>query len=101
MKKEKISFRIIGETGPLMISWYDGPKGDAVEANNEIGVGFFSTTGELLAVEFDDVNKNADSQFLEFDQLRIDLKVKKGEISYSITKLDLKKTEKKKRKKAA
>lgn len=69
MKKEKISFRVIGDSGPLMISWYDGPKGNAVEAKNEIGVRFFSSTGELLAVEFDDVKEEILVRALRLVQL--------------------------------
>ena len=83
MKREKISFRVIGESGPLSISWYDGPKGDAVEAKNGIGVGFFSPNGELLSVEFDDVAESKDHQVLEFDRYQIEVFVKKGKVSQS------------------
>ena len=72
MKKPKISFRNIGVSGPLTISWFEGPKGDAIEANNGIGVGFFSTDGTLLCVEFDDMAKVLDHQVLEFDRYRVE-----------------------------
>jgi hypothetical protein len=47
MKKAKISFRAIGNSKPLSIFWFQGSKGDAVEAKNEIGVGFFSDDGAV------------------------------------------------------
>lgn len=87
MKKAKISFRVFGDSGPLSISWFSGPKGDAVEAKNGIGVGFFSTSGELLMVEFDDVNENNDQQHLEFDRYRVEVSVSKGKVSYSLTEI--------------
>lgn len=102
MKKAKISFRIIGDSGPLSISWFEGPKGDAVEAKNGIGVGFFSTTGDLLMVEFDDVDENKDHQHLEFDRYRIEVTVNKGKASFLLEELDQKKkTVKPGKKKAA
>ena len=87
MRKAKISFRVIGDSGPLTLSWFDGPKGDAVEAKNGIGVGFFSHDGTLLCVEFDDVNMKRAQQILEFDRCRISVSVKDGEISYSLSHL--------------
>lgn len=84
MKKAKISFRVIGDSGPLSISWFQGPKGDAVEAKNEIGVGFFSHDGELLAVEFDDVCEKKDHQILKFNRYMIELSVDHGQVSFSI-----------------
>ena len=87
MKRAKISFRVIGDSGPLSISWFQGPKGDAVEAKNENGVGFFATDGELLGVEFDDVSEKEDHQALEFDHYRIDVSVHKGKVSYSFKKI--------------
>ena len=91
MKKNKVSFRVIGDSGPLSISWFDGPKGDAVEAKNGIGVGFFSTSGELLMVEFDDVEENKDQQYLEFDRYRVDVSVNKGKVTFLLDELDQKK----------
>ena len=84
MKKARISFRVIGDSGPLSISWFDGPKGDAVEANNGIGVGFFSTDGELLMVEFDDVEEKKDQQHLEFDGYQVSVSVNKGKVAFSL-----------------
>jgi len=105
MKKAKVSFRVIGDSGPLSISWFQGPKGDAVEAKNEIGVGFFSASGELLSVEFDDVDEKHDRQVLEFDRYKVEVSVNKGKVSYSLTPLEMTKkttrTSKKKAKDAA
>ena len=92
MKKAKLSFRVIGDSGPLTISWFDGPKGDAVEAKNGIGVGFFSSDGTLLCVEFDDMNEKHDSQVLEFDRYRVEASVNKGKASYSVHGVDNRKT---------
>src|SRR4051812_10098092 len=97
MKKAKVSFRVIGDSGPLSISWFQGPKGDAVEAKNELGVGFFSEDGELLSVEFDDVNKKSDDQILVFDRYRIEVSVKKGKISHSVTRLETRRKKLKKK----
>jgi hypothetical protein len=85
MKKAKVSFRVIGDSGPLSISWFQGPKGDAVEAKNQIGVGFFSTDGELLSVEFDDVEQRSDHQVLEFDRYTVAVTVKQGKVSFELT----------------
>lgn len=95
MKKAKISFRVIGDSGPLSISWFQGPKGDAVEAKNEIGVGFFSEEGELLAVEFDDVEEKKDHQVLEFDRQQVEVTVEQGQVSFEVK--ELKQTERKKK----
>lgn len=87
MKKASVSFRVIGDSGPLTISWFDGPKGAAVEANNEIGVGFFSDDGHLLCVEFDDVNEKHDSQVLKFDRYQVEVTVDNGKVSFALTTL--------------
>jgi len=79
---------VIGSSGPLTISWFDGPKGDAVEANNGIGVGFFSADGTLLCVEFDDVEEAKDHQVLEFDRYRVEVLVNKGKTSHSLTMVE-------------
>lgn len=92
MKKAKLSFRVIGDSGPLTISWFDGPKGDAVEAKNGIGVGFFSSDGTLLCAEFDDMNDKHDSQVLEFDRYRVEASVNKGKVSYSVHEVPSRKT---------
>lgn len=83
-KRGKISFRVIEGTGPLSISWSEAPKGDAIEAKNEQGVGFFSNEGELLSVEFDEVKETKDHQILEFEGYRVEVSVKKGKVLYSV-----------------
>jgi hypothetical protein len=91
-KKGKVFFNPIDGSAPLSISWYSGNKGDAVESNNENGVGFFSPTGELLCVIFDDVDEKNDQQSLEFDKYIITLKIKNSKITYELIKKDQKKS---------
>ncbi|MBF0443720.1 MAG: hypothetical protein HQK54_17565 [Oligoflexales bacterium] len=87
----EISFRVIGDSGPLSIYFYPGPYGYAVDAGNKIGVGWFSQTGELLGVEFDDVDKKQDYQFLDFDDYRVEVWIKKGKIKYQVVKKEKRK----------
>ena len=86
MRKEKIFFHPIDGTGSLTISWSSGPKGDAIEAKQGNGVGFFSDGGDLLCVIFDEVNSKKDHQILRFDSEAIDLNVKNGRITFSTLK---------------
>jgi hypothetical protein len=88
MSKPKVSFRVIGESGPLSITWSPGPLGDALEDKNGIGVGFFSPGKELLSVEFDDVNSKNDHQALEFGRFKIEINVKNGKVSHHLIELD-------------
>ena len=92
MKKPDVFFSPIGGSSVLSITWFpDYPLGDAVEANNGIGVGFFAHNGDLLSVQFDDVEEKKDHQVLEFDHYRVEVTVNKGKIEYSLTDLDAKK----------
>ena len=100
MSKPKVSFRVIGESGPLSITWSPGPLGDAVEDRNGIGVGFFSPTKELLSVEFDDVNSKDDHQVLEFGRFKIEINVKSGKVSHHLIELDSPKKSPKSKKKS-
>ncbi len=84
MTRPKVSFRVIGDSGPLSLSWYPGPWGDAVEAKRGRGVGFFSPNGELLGVEFDDVQEKSDRQALVFDHCTVLISVAHGKVSYSL-----------------
>jgi hypothetical protein len=84
-KKVEIFFKPIGGSAPLSIYFHQGNLGDAVEALNEIGVGWFAPNGELLAVQFDDVNENDDSQMLKFKDYSVQVKVKNGKITYKLT----------------
>ena len=103
MRTGKVFFHPIEGSAPLSISWSSGPKGDAIEANNELGVGFFSEKGDLLAVIFDDVEEKKDDQFLEFDRYRVEVSVNHGKVSHSLRNLSSSKKirSKKKRKDAA
>ena len=85
-KKPEVFYRPIDGSAPLSIYWYEGPKGDAVEANNEDGVGFFGTSGELLGVIFDDVSEKKDDQFLEFLNSRVEISVKNGKVFFKLIK---------------
>jgi hypothetical protein len=96
-KKPEVHYNPIAGSAPLSISWFDGPKGDAVEAKNEIGVGFFSPSGDLLMIEFDDVEEKKDQQHLEFDRYRAEIIVNKGKVDYSLKELPKKTAMKSKR----
>ena len=84
LKKAKVYYSPIGDSAPLGIYWYEGPKGDAVEASNSEGVGFFGTGGELLGVIFDDVASTEDLQHLDFNGYRVDLRVIKGKVTFNL-----------------
>lgn len=82
MKKPVISFRHFGGSGPLAVYWYPGPYGDAVEATQGSGVGWFAPNGELLGVEFDDVAFDTDQQALAFaNGERVAIRVARGKVS--------------------
>jgi hypothetical protein len=85
-KSNSIFFKPIGGSAPLSIYYYEmaGNLGDATEANNENGVGWFSPNGELLAVQFDDVEEKKDHQLLEFNRYRVEVFVNKGKVSHSL-----------------
>ena len=89
--KKSISkfFKPIGGSAPLFIYYYEsGNLGDAIEATNEVGVGWFSPNGEILAVQFDDVDEKKDHQVLKFDRYQVEVSVNKGKISHSLISLD-------------
>ena len=89
MKKPEIFFSPIGGSSILSITWFPGfPLGDAVEANNGIGVGFFAHNGDLLSVQFDDVDEKKDHQTLEFDHYRVEVSVNRGKITHSLFSLE-------------
>jgi hypothetical protein len=91
-KKKEIFYNPIDGSAPLSIYWYDGPKGDAVEADNEKGVGFFLPSGELLGVIFDDVVERKDRQTLLFGPCSVTIEVNKGSVKVA----ELKSSEKSK-----
>lgn len=82
MKKGSIFFHPIEGSGPLTISWTKAPKGDATEAKKGNGVGFFSHTGDLLCVIFDEIQSDSDHQILEFAHHKVEVTVKNGAVVY-------------------
>ena len=59
--------------------WYPGPYGDAVEAIRGSGVGWFTPTGEVLGVEFDDVTFDQDEQSLQFaNGIAVRVRIRRG-----------------------
>lgn len=81
MKKLEISFRSFEGSGPLSVYWYPGPYGIAVEATKGSGVGWFSPAGEILGVEFDDVDEKGDEQSLFFrNGYSVSVRVKNGKV---------------------
>jgi hypothetical protein len=97
MRRGAVFFHPIEGAGSLTISWTAGPKGDAIEAQNGAGVGFFSDAGELLCVIFDEVQTPEDRQTLEFPLHRVELIVRKGKVAYSVHKITSKLVVRKKR----
>jgi len=83
-KKGKVFFHPIDGTGILTISWSVLPKGDAIEAIQGSGVGFFSENGNLLSVIFDEVQSDEDRQVLEFSDYRVEIRVEHGKVMYSV-----------------
>jgi hypothetical protein len=87
MKKGKVFFHPINGSALLTISWTSGPKGDAVEAKKGAGVGFFSDSGDLLCVIFDEVRAIQDHQFLEFNRFRVEVTVKNSKVSFLVSEI--------------
>lgn len=85
MKKPEISFRHFDGSGPLSIYWHPGPYGIAIEAAKGSGVGWFSPSGDILGVEFDDVNLKEDHQTIEFKNgFCASIKVKQGKTTVNL-----------------
>lgn len=87
MKDGQVFFHPIDGSGSLTISWSTEPKGDAIEAKNGSGVGFFSESGELLCVIFDEVQSEKDKQALEFDHFIVEIAVENRKVNYNIIEL--------------
>ena len=98
MIKGKVFFHPIEGSASLTISWSSSPKGDAIEAINGDGVGFFSPEGAILCAIFDEVQSTKDHQILEFKHHRIEITVKHGKVAYTLTRS---RTISRKRKKSA
>ncbi len=97
MKKGKVFFHPIEGSGTLTISWTSGPKGDAIEAKKGSGVGFFSNSGELLGVIFDEVQSIQDQQTLVFNRYRVEITVKNNKVAHIVTETASKSSTRKKR----
>jgi hypothetical protein len=87
MSKPKIFYHPIDGSAPLTATFSEAPKGDAVEAKNEAGVGFFSPAGELLSVVFDDVQENDDHQSLLFQNYRVDVATHQSKVKVEVADL--------------
>jgi len=88
-KKVKIFFSTIEGSGPLAIYWKSGPYGDAVEATEGDGVYWTSANGDLLGVQFDDVNEKKDDQTLLLSKgHEVCVSVRKGKVEYKVKKDD-------------
>jgi hypothetical protein len=83
--KGKVFYHPIEGSASLTISWSSAPKGDAIEAKQGNGVGFFSTKGNLLCVIFDEVESTQDHQVLAFKNHRITITVKNSKVTYRLT----------------
>ena len=85
MRYPKVFYHPIEGSAPLTITFSSAPKGDAIEAKNGIGVGFFSEEGRLLSVIFDDVKAKKDHQFLKFKAgLVVEIKMQNNKVSICV-----------------
>ncbi len=85
--KPKIFFNPIEGSAPLSINWYPGPYGDAQESKEGTDVYFTSPNGELLAVQFDDVEEREDQQTLTTKSgVCVQISVKSGKTSVRVAR---------------
>jgi hypothetical protein len=81
MKKPRVSFRHFSGSGPVSVYWHDGPYGDAIEATKGRGVAWLASNGQLLGVEFDDVEWTSDAQTLHLSNGdTVSLHVRRGKV---------------------
>jgi len=66
MNSPKIFYNPIDGSAPLSIYYFDGAKGNAIEADFGDGVGFFGPSQDFLGVIFDNVSDQNDEQELFF-----------------------------------
>ena len=84
-KNPKIFFHPIDGSAPLSIYWYVGPYGDALESKELNGIYFLAPNGELLGVQFDDVNEAQDEQMMTIKSgTKISIKVNSGKIKVKV-----------------
>lgn len=87
-RKSKIFYHPIEGAAPLSVYWYPGPYGDAKESKEGNGVYFSSPNGELLGVQFDNVDESSDQQSLTTKYgHRIHVKVKAGKVNVKVETL--------------
>jgi hypothetical protein len=87
MKRGEVFFHPMEGSGQLSISWSSAPKGAAIEAKKGNGVGFFSDSGDLLSVIFDDVLAAEDHQVLEFTKYKIEVSVRNRVVTHKVIQL--------------
>ncbi|MCP4159026.1 MAG: hypothetical protein GY760_03035 [Deltaproteobacteria bacterium] len=80
MSKEKIFYNPIDGSAPLSIYWFDGAKGDAIEANIGDGVGFFSPSQDMLGVIFDDVLIDDEQELFFLNGGKVKIKTSSGKV---------------------
>ena len=80
MIKAKVFYRPVEGSSSLSIYWFDGAKGDAIEAKSGDGVGFFSPSQEMLDVIFDDVAINDEQELFFLSGAKVRAKVISGEV---------------------
>ena len=69
----------------MAVYWFPGPYGTAHESKEKSGVYFETPTGELLGVQFDDVEAEKDAQSLTTKKgTTVRIEVKKGKISIRV-----------------
>jgi hypothetical protein len=84
-RKPKVFYHPIEGSAPLSIYWHQGPYGDAIESKEGNGVYFASPTGELLGLQFDDVNEKKDQQSMTTKLgARVRVTVKSGKITVKV-----------------
>ncbi len=87
MKSGKVFFHPIDGSASMTISWSSGPKGNAIEAIKGAGVGFFSDSGHLLCVIFDEVQATQDHQTLAFSCICVEVTVKNGRVTHTVSEI--------------
>ncbi len=84
-KNPKIFFHPIDGSAPLSVYWYAGPYGNALESKELNGIYFLAPNGELLGLQFDDVNEAQDEQMMTIKSgTKISIKVNSGKIKVKV-----------------
>lgn len=76
----KVFYNPIDGSSPLSIYWFDGAKGDAIEADSGDGVGFFSPSQGMLGVIFDDVEINDEQELFFSNGGKVKVKITDGTV---------------------